>query len=171
MPKIIKAADFKEMPWKNGGGVTQEIFRLPSSGENFQFRVSKATVHQSGPFSKFPHIDRFLMLLNGQGFVLNQKIQFNKPLDSFEFAGEEEYFCELINGSCTDFNVMIDRRWGSAQVKVSRLPKDETWDGHADYLYLHKAEPEFLIFQPDETVTIQAVEEMIVIEIFILKAD
>lgn len=168
MPEIIHASSFKNMPWKNGGGATKEIYRYPETGD-FKLRISTAIVHQSGPFSHFPGIDRCLLLLEGEGFILNKKIPLKNLLDQWHFAGEESIQCDLIQGSCTDFNIMIDRSWGKIEARASTLPKGESWDGHADYLYLHKTQPEFIILRPEETVTLEAREDMLVVEIFIQK--
>ncbi|OJT17017.1 hypothetical protein BO221_47220 [Archangium sp. Cb G35] len=57
------------MPWKNGGGVTRELWKLPHPFDPARFlaRVSIATVGASGPFSVFPGVDRTLMILEGAG--------------------------------------------------------------------------------------------------------
>lgn len=54
--KIIRASEYKTMPWKNGGGVTVEIAIHPpgASVNAFDWRISMATVAQDGPFSSFP---------------------------------------------------------------------------------------------------------------------
>ncbi len=61
---IIRFADQKVMPWKNGGGTTREIARFPPNQEYYLFRVSNAEVKSNGPFSVFPRYDRILMLLS-----------------------------------------------------------------------------------------------------------
>lgn len=102
------------MVWTNGGGKTLEIYSLQSP---FVFRLSVATVNQNGPFSIYPMIDRTLILLSGDGFKLNDKL-FTKKFSPLYFHGEEKIDCSLIHGTCKDFNVMIDRRWGTCSTKV-----------------------------------------------------
>ena len=100
------------MPWKNGGGTTTELFRMPDlNGEDFLLRLSVADVHQDGPFSHFPGIDRVLLILNGDGCILNDKTFLSKETPPFYFAGEEEIFCRLRTNGFKDFNVMIKRGW------------------------------------------------------------
>lgn len=35
---VLSGADFKEMPWKNGGGVTLELVRAPHPNPNGNFK-------------------------------------------------------------------------------------------------------------------------------------
>ncbi len=70
---ILKAENHRRMPWKNGGGVTVEIAIHPqgASVDDFDWRVSMATVASDGPFSVFPGIDRTLSVLEGDGILLD----------------------------------------------------------------------------------------------------
>src|SRR5688572_25695921 len=70
--RIVRAADCRVMPWKNGGGTTTEIAVHPESAGlgDFLWRVSMARVESDGPFSAFPGIDRTLTILNGAGILL-----------------------------------------------------------------------------------------------------
>lgn len=70
--KILRAGDYKRMPWKNGGGQTTEIAVFPphASVEDFGWRISMATVGEDGPFSVFPGVDRTLSILSGEGIEL-----------------------------------------------------------------------------------------------------
>lgn len=116
-------SDFKVMPWKNGQGVTTEIFRLDDKNcpEEFLLRLSRAEVRSSGPFSQFPSIDRQLLLLKGQGFTLTSptfKKTMNRAFEIFSFQGEESIQCELLEGPCVDFNVMVKRNWKKASTRV-----------------------------------------------------
>ena len=132
MPKIIYTADFKEVPWKNGKGLTRELYCIPSESapDQFNFRLSIATVSESAPFSLYPGVDRFLMLLDGHGVRLKFEDQadaiLDSPFDCLEFEGEEVIFCELLKGECTDFNVMTNRSWGKSSVTSSLLKKDQS---------------------------------------------
>ena len=51
--QIIHPASFVARPWKNGGGITHEVIRVPADPEDFRWRVSMAEVAASGPFSRF----------------------------------------------------------------------------------------------------------------------
>ncbi len=128
--KILDLDQAITMPWKNGGGVTTELYRIdsPNSPGEFIFRISMATVGQSGPFSIFPNIDRTLLLINGKGMNLqfdSQRVILDKPLTPISFYGEDSIYCELISGECTDFNIMVDRRYGKANLEISSMPIEE----------------------------------------------
>lgn len=118
MLEIFKKSDFKIMPWKNGGGITTEIFKIPSKkSESFLFRLSLANISMDGPFSAFLNIDRILVLINGSGLHLkgdDRNIELNKLLTPLHFRGEEIFFCSLLNGPCVDFNIMTDRNYANS---------------------------------------------------------
>ncbi|MGE3610392.1 MAG: HutD family protein [Bacteriovoracaceae bacterium] len=130
--KTYNQNDFKLMPWKNGGGMTLELFKIPAFPDNeIDLRISIAKVEQSGPFSIFNGINRHLFLLSGKGFKLtfSDKVLFLKsPIDHITFQGEEKIDCELIDGPCEDFNVMINRNWGEAAIKIESIKKDGSFD-------------------------------------------
>ena len=71
--RILRAADYRVMPWKNGGGTTTEITVSPDGSglDDFDWRVSMARVASSGPFSGFAGVDRTLAVLEGEGIVLD----------------------------------------------------------------------------------------------------
>ena len=73
MAKLLRNADHRRMPWKNGGGETVEVIVHPegASLSDFGWRVSMATVASDGPFSVFPGIDRTLAVLSGEGMDLS----------------------------------------------------------------------------------------------------
>jgi len=125
MPKILSAKDYRAMPWKNGGGVTRELYRIPhpQDPERFLLRLSMAQVASSGPFSLFPGIDRTLLLLSGNGvklfFADEVEVVLDQPLTPLYFAGEDPVECELVDGPVEDFNVMVDRGYGRTTVQLS----------------------------------------------------
>ncbi|MGU3575263.1 HutD family protein [Brucellaceae bacterium C25G] len=111
---VLKAEDHRQMPWKNGGGVTVEIAIHPkgASVDNFDWRISTATVAEDGAFSIFPEIDRTLAVLEGNGIVLS--VDGNKSIlkqDSlpYGFAADASTTACLIDGAITDLNVMTRR--------------------------------------------------------------
>jgi environmental stress-induced protein Ves len=114
MIKIFNKTDFKVMPWSNGGGLTTELYSIHSP---FVFRLSVANVEQSGPFSIFPNIKRTLILLSGQGFILNEK-KLDQKFSPIFFSGEDKINCSLIEGPCRDFNVMINHQWGTCETQI-----------------------------------------------------
>lgn len=120
--------DFTEMPWKNGGGSTTELFCQKNKANEILFRISQAMVTQDGPFSIFPNIDRILMLVSGQGLELHSNEgqidlkEINRPV---YFPGEKFINCKLIDKGCLDFNVMTNRNFGQSTLNVKTLlPKE-----------------------------------------------
>lgn len=126
MLKRFSIEDLPASPWKNGGGSTREIVcRPPSAGmDGFDWRVSIATIAQTGPFSAFPGVDRVIMLLEGDGVHLHSSCGIDHRLDQkhepFYFHGEVALECTLVGGTSTDFNVMTRRCTLRADVKVLR---------------------------------------------------
>src|SRR4029077_2512621 len=72
MVRLLTPNDYRSMPWKNGAGRTTEIAVHPPGAalDAFAWRVSIADVEQDGPFSRFPGIDRTIVLLGGSGMRL-----------------------------------------------------------------------------------------------------
>ncbi|HAJ22213.1 MAG TPA: HutD-family protein, partial [Rhodospirillaceae bacterium] len=70
--KIFKAQDYKETPWKNGGGITREI-ALKEDEDGFLWRLSIADVRTDGPFSSFPDRHRILTVIAGVGMRLKDR--------------------------------------------------------------------------------------------------
>jgi environmental stress-induced protein Ves len=113
--RILRAADYRSMPWKNGGGVTTEIAVSPEGAglEDFDWRISMAKVASDGPFSLFPGIDRTLAVLEGEGIALD--IAGRAPLtlgcgsDPLSFPADGATEARLVAGPITDLNVMTRR--------------------------------------------------------------
>jgi uncharacterized protein len=115
------------MPWKNGGGVTREIVCVPAGAglDQFDWRVSIASIAASGPFSAFPGIDRVITLLQGGGVHLRSRDgaidhRLATPLAPFAFSGEAAIDAQLLAGECRDLNVMTRRGRCRAEVLVQR---------------------------------------------------
>lgn len=116
--QIIRAADCKSMPWRNGGGITTEIAVFPASADTatFDWRLSMARVEQAGPFSMFPGIDRTLAILEGDGLSLaidgGSPQRIDKTSQPVRFAGDVPVDAALIGGPVLDLNLMSHRgRW------------------------------------------------------------
>jgi hypothetical protein len=122
--KIIRRSSFKAIPWKNGGGITHEAIRVPPTGDAFLWRVSVAQIDTSGPFSDFAGYDRKMVLLRGLGMVLEfgsgQRCELRSIGDWLEFDGAMSARCELLEGPCVDFNLMVSQSLHSA-ARIERL--------------------------------------------------
>jgi uncharacterized protein len=116
-------------PWKNGGGTTREIACWPPGAgmDDFQWRLSIATIAASGPFSAFPGVDRIITLLDGPGVRLATRDgaidhALSRPLEPFSFPGEAAIDSTVLGDASSDFNVMARRSLLRAQLQVLRAP-------------------------------------------------
>lgn len=115
MPHLLSKTSRLVTPWKNGGGTTAEIAIAPAAAgfDDFDWRISLATIAQSGGFSVFPGIDRTLALVEGAGVALQIDAAPLFNLDAAHpltrFPGEATVHATLTNGATTDFNVMTRR--------------------------------------------------------------
>jgi environmental stress-induced protein Ves len=123
--RIIRAADCKVMPWKNGGGTTTEIAVAPEGASlgDFDWRISMAHVGADGPFSSFPGIDRTLCVLSGNGIRLafsdGEVVMLERASGPHFFAADRAVDGQLIDDAIDDLNVMTRRgRW---RHRVERL--------------------------------------------------
>lgn len=113
--EILRAADLRPVPWKNGGGTTTEIAAHPhgASLDAFDWRVSTAQVVRDGPFSAFPGIDRTLAVVSGRGLVLRIAGHTPTTLSAgtapLAFPGDAPTEARLPAGPITDLNVMTRR--------------------------------------------------------------
>jgi environmental stress-induced protein Ves len=112
--RIIRAAEHRVVPWKNGGGLTREVLVEPDPADPAQFlwRISIATVAEAGPFSRFPGIDRSIAVLGGEGmrlYVEGEAVTLLRDGEPFRFSGDAEVRSELIAGETIDLNVMTRR--------------------------------------------------------------
>lgn len=139
---VVRLADATPVPWRNGGGVTRELWCEGEGPCGFGVRLSVAEVDADGPFSTFQGVDRVIAQLSGGGFALareaatgSQRAQTAEGSRSPEvevqvtgrgpwaFAGEDRWDCRLLDGPVRDFNAMVDRsRW-----TVAVVPREPGW--------------------------------------------
>ena len=134
--RVLRPADYKRMPWKNGGGMTTELAVHPSGGA-YDWRISIADIESNGPFSTFEGYDRFIALLEGVGMELRfdegEPVRLERRLQFVKFAGEQRTEGVLVSGKVRDFNVIYKR--DAVRVEVLHRPlvgpmvffRDVTW--------------------------------------------
>lgn len=125
--RLLRASGYKRMPWKNGGGETVEIAVFPpaASVDDFDWRISMATVASDGPFSVFSGIDRTLSILKGDGILLDvegSETTLTPESLPFPFPADAKSAARLTGSAVTDLNVMTRR--GRFAHKVERLAMD-----------------------------------------------
>ncbi|MBD8553712.1 HutD family protein [Rhizobium sp. CFBP 8762] len=113
--QILRAQDYRRMPWKNGAGETTEIAVFPAGADisAFDWRISMATVSEDGLFSIFPGIDRTLSILDGEGMALDidgkHKAMLTRDSAPLAFAADMPVEARLTAGPILDLNVMTRR--------------------------------------------------------------
>jgi environmental stress-induced protein Ves len=121
---VIRKDTFSRTAWKNGGGVTHEAIRVPTTGEPFLWRVSVAHIEKSGPFSDFDGYERKMLLLQGRGLKLRfgdgRRRELREVGDWVDFDGAIPTQCDLIDGPCVDLNLMTAKSLKTA-FRLERL--------------------------------------------------
>jgi environmental stress-induced protein Ves len=119
--KVLRAVDYPRMPWKNGGGSTEEITRDAGTGlDGFGWRLSIADIGESGGFSTFTGYERVITVLQGDGMTLRVDGQDTHPLlplEPFAFSGESQVSCALLGGPIRDFNLIYAPQRYSARLQ------------------------------------------------------
>lgn len=113
--EIIRYAELKAQPWRNGGGVTRELASHPkaapaAAGEapDWEWRVSIADVSKAGDFSAFPGMDRVITVIDGALLLLSVDGA-EHPLEKyrpFRFSGDAASSGALPTGDIRDLNVI-----------------------------------------------------------------
>lgn len=121
--RILRAADYRRMRWKNGAGWTTEVLRMPER-EDWDWRLSLAEIDQDAPFSAFPGMERLLVLLQGDGLRLQfedgRTQELRPPHGMLRFSGDRPLRAELLGGPCRDFGLIWKR--GRIDVQLWHRP-------------------------------------------------
>ena len=131
---IRREHEYRTMPWKNGQGMTREVWVYPEGAtlDDCLWRVSCAQVGQAGAFSQMLGIERTLMILRGalrvQDLDAPYAVDLNPQSAPFVFQGSSAIHAEPIHadGVVEDFNVMT--RMGDCSHSVRRLNIVDTHD-------------------------------------------
>lgn len=113
------------------------VFPTGASVDDFDWRISMATVAGGGPFSIFPGVDRTLSILSGSGMALviddADALLLTQESEPLPFAADLPVNAALTEGSITDLNVMTRRgrfRHSVERVKgqfsIGKATRDET---------------------------------------------
>jgi len=108
--RLLRPADYRRVPWRNGRGETLEIAqaeaRLATGAP--VWRLSRAAVTEDGPFSAFPEYVRWLtvaqgagMRLTGPGFDATVRLG-----ETVRFPGAPGPHGALLDGPVQDVNLM-----------------------------------------------------------------
>jgi environmental stress-induced protein Ves len=110
--EIIRFAELRSEPWRNGGGVTRELASHPKAASAqdgaWDWRVSIADISKAGDFSAFPGMERVLTVIDGELLLLTVDGA-EHPLEQyrpFRFSGEAAAHGDLPTGDIRDLNVI-----------------------------------------------------------------
>lgn len=110
--EIIRYAELRNEPWRNGGGVSRELASHPKAASAqdgaWDWRVSIAEVTKAGAFSPFPGMDRVITVIEGELLLLTVDGA-EHPLEKyrpFRFSGEAATSSALPTGDIRDLNVI-----------------------------------------------------------------
>ena len=166
----LTPADYRRMPWRNGGGATTELVIAPESaglaGQRFLYRVSIADVATDGPFSRFEGYDRHIMMLSGAGMSLDcgvhGRIELRAPFEPHAFSGDWDVEGKLVSGPVRDFNLMVDRAQASSALDVRVVSAPERVDASAtNTCILHILEGELFDGSAGDTLVVDAPVELV----------
>ena len=113
--RLYRARDYPRMPWRNGGGTTQEVACNPGgSTAGFEWRLSIAD-GAGWRLSAFDGFQRIITVLEGAGIELTVDGRREPPLGprrAYAFHGDAKVDCRLLDGPIRDFNLFYaPARW------------------------------------------------------------
>jgi environmental stress-induced protein Ves len=118
--RLLGPADYRVMPWRNGGGSTTE---LAVDGEPWTWRLSVARVTGDGPFSRFDGCARRIACLEGAGMELrlpSGSVTVPSEGVALRFSGDDPCSGRLHGGPVDDANLIFDRARWSGELVVAR---------------------------------------------------
>lgn len=139
MIHTMSLQDVAAQPWRNGGGVTQELLAWPaaesasagsadSAASAWQLRISVARIDRDGPFSAYPGVERWFAVLDGEGVVLrfaNRRLMLGAGSEPVRFEGTAAPDCGLLDGPTQDLNLMVRSDAGRGAMLLAR--SGEEW--------------------------------------------
>ncbi|HUG22792.1 HutD family protein [Piscinibacter sp.] len=121
--ELVDLRALAPQPWKNGAGTMRDIAVVPpgASMSDFDWRVSVAEVTRDAPFSAFPGVDRWIVLLSGAGLHLRSADggidrRLDRIGDVFAFSGDAAIDSTLIADRSEAFNLLVRRGSGRGEV-------------------------------------------------------
>jgi uncharacterized protein len=131
---LVDVAGAAPMPWRNGGGVTRELLRLPADGQgdtdDWTLRISVADIVSDGPFSAFAGVTRWFAVLEGPGVRLrwpHSAVHLHPGDSPLCFDGADAPACTLLGAPTRDLNVMARTSKARAMVDVASWRDRERW--------------------------------------------
>jgi environmental stress-induced protein Ves len=109
--KVQRFSEHRAMPWANGLGTSFEVVSDRNIDGVWTWRVAIAPVVLDGPFSVMLGVDRELVVVEGNGMVLDVDGELVKCLPSqiVRFSGDSATFARLNDGPVVDLGLMTVR--------------------------------------------------------------
>lgn len=122
---VLKAADLKPVPWRNGQGTTRDITTILAPDGRLLWQVSIADLVRDADFSDFTGFDRiFTPMANPVELSFDDGPFVPCPaLVPVPFAGESRTRCRVPNGPAQAFNAVWDRTAYAVTVRVLHVAK------------------------------------------------
>jgi environmental stress-induced protein Ves len=116
MTSLLRYATVPEQPWRNGRGLTRELY----AGKGW--RLSVAVISTAGGFSAFPGRQRTFVVARGRLQVsIDATVHHVVAGMVLRFSGEAEVSAVPEEGEAVAVNVMTDRDRCTATVRVERI--------------------------------------------------
>jgi environmental stress-induced protein Ves len=99
------------MPWANGLGTSYEVASDRNADGEWTWRVAIAPVVGDGQFSSLPGVDRELVVIEGNGMVLEVDGESVECLPDrvIRFSGDSATIARLVDGPVVDLGLMTVR--------------------------------------------------------------
>jgi hypothetical protein len=137
---LLEPAHYRRVPWKNGGGISEEISAEGDGWDGVLWSVSRTGFAGVAPFSDLAGIDRIITVVEGFGLTLRARdggadIDVSAPLLPVAFDGGRAVDGVCAAGPVRVVNVMGRR--GRAAIAAQVLRAGEAAQIAADVVVLH----------------------------------
>lgn len=121
---IIEYASIEPVPWKNGRGVTRNLFDDGGENGEWSWRVSIAEISGEQPYSSFPGVRRTQVSLGpgGVDLTIDGSTSAIPPGGVISFDGEAEVSARPECAGFLDLNIMVRRSMWAAEVETIEGP-------------------------------------------------
>ena len=109
--RVQRFGEHRAMPWANGLGTSYEVASDRNADGEWTWRVAIAPVVVDGQFSSLPGVNRELVVIEGNGMVLEVGGESVEcwPGRVVRFSGDSTTFARLVDGPVVDLGLMTVR--------------------------------------------------------------
>jgi environmental stress-induced protein Ves len=137
---VVRLDDAAAQPWRNGAGTTRALLAWPGA-DDWQLRVSVATIAIDGEFSSWPDTERWFAVVDGAGVTLalpDGDVTLLGGDPPHRFLGDAAPGCRLVAGTTTDLTLMVRHESGTGDMR--RAFAGSRASGIADWRGLYAAD-------------------------------